>query len=83
MFAMLANYNPLSVLLSAFFIAYIKKGSDVMQSIASIPTQVSMIVQAILIILIASKLFLEGWRHRRSLRMLKENWQRRAIKWNS
>ena len=62
--AMLANYNPLSVLLSAFFIAYIKKGSDVMQSIASIPTQVSMIVQAILIILIASKLFLEGWRHR-------------------
>ena len=62
--AMLANNNPVSVILSAFFISYLKKGADVMQSKSSIPTQVSMVIQAVMMILIASKLFLEGWRHR-------------------
>lgn len=62
--AMLANNNPVAVALSAFFISFIKKGADVMQSRSSIPTQISMVIQSILIILVASKMFLEGWRHR-------------------
>jgi len=63
--AILANYNPKFVPLAAFFIAYVRVGADVMARNSDVPIEIVSIIQAVIIIFVASERFLAGWKHRK------------------
>lgn len=62
--AMIANRNPLAVPAAAFFLAYIRKGADIMASTTDVPTEMVTALQGVIILLVGAKMFLEGWRHK-------------------
>lgn len=62
--AILAHYNPKFVAPAALFLAYIRVGADIMARSSDVPVEIVYIIQAIIIIFVASERFLEGWKHR-------------------
>lgn len=61
---MICSNNPLGVPLGALFLAYLRTGADVMTRTTDLPTEIVDVVQGIVILLVGSKMFLEGWRHK-------------------
>jgi simple sugar transport system permease protein len=61
---MLANQNPLVIPLSAFFIAYLRIGAEIMSRAAGIDPEVVAFLQGIVIMLVASDKFLYGFKRR-------------------
>lgn len=64
MVAVIAKKNPALVPLAAFFLAYIRIGSDIVGSTTDVPMQFVEVVQAIVIILVAAALLFDSLRHR-------------------
>lgn len=62
--AILARKNPLMVPLAAFFLAYLRIGSDVMSSSADVTNELVSIIQSIIILFVSAKVFLEAYRQR-------------------
>ena len=65
--ALLANNNPFGILLTSFFFAALKNGSNIMQRIADIPSSLVDVVRGIIIFTISAR-FSVDWlrkRHRR------------------
>ncbi|MDR0720482.1 MAG: ABC transporter permease [Treponema sp.] len=61
---MLANQNPAAIPLSAFFIAYLRIGAEIMSRTARIDPEVVAFLQGIVIMLVASDKFLYGIKRR-------------------
>lgn len=61
---MLANQNPVFIPLTAFFIAYLRIGAEVMSRAAGIDPEVVAFLQGIVILLVASDKFLYGFKKR-------------------
>lgn len=61
--SILAKNNPAYIPLAAFFLAYLRVGADIMSRRSDVATEVVYIVQAVIIILIAGKMFLDGYKH--------------------
>lgn len=61
---MLANQNPIFIPLTAFFIAYLRIGAEVMSRAAGIDPEVVAFLQGIVILLVASDKFLFGIKRR-------------------
>ncbi|TJX14421.1 ABC transporter permease [Tissierella creatinini] len=72
MIAILARYNPKYVPLAAFFLAYIRVGADVMARTSDVPVEIVSIIQAVIIIFVASERFLEGWKLKKIVKSTKE-----------
>jgi simple sugar transport system permease protein len=72
MIAILARYNPKFVPLASFFLAYIRVGADVMARTSDVPVEIVSIIQAVIIIFVASERFLEGWKYRRIVKATKD-----------
>lgn len=70
--AMLAKNNPLSVIASALFLAYIRIGADLMARLSDVPSEMISIIQAIIILLISAEQFLKFWKNRMLLKEAKE-----------
>ena len=70
--AMLAKNNPLSVIASALFLAYIRIGADLMARLSDVPSEMISIIQAIIILLISAEQFLNFWKNRMLLKEAKE-----------
>ncbi|MEK5419254.1 ABC transporter permease [Paenibacillus sp. FSL L8-0708] len=70
--AMLAKNNPLSVIGSALFLAYIRIGADMMARLSDVPSEMISIIQAIIILLISAEQFLKFWKNRMLLKEAKE-----------
>ena len=66
---MLANQNPYFIPLTAFFIAYLRVGAEMMSRAAGIAPEVVVFLQAIVILLVASDKFLYGFKKRRELKI--------------
>lgn len=66
--AMLARNNPLGVVGSALFLAYIRVGADMMARMSDVPAEMIAIMQAIIIFLISAEKFLQMWRQRMILK---------------
>lgn len=68
---MLANQNPIFIPLTAFFIAYLRIGAEIMSRSAGIDPEVVAFLQGIVILLVASDKFLYAikrrYEHRRAL----------------
>lgn len=58
--AVLAKKNPKYVPLTALFLAYIRIGSNVVNSSTSIPSEFIQVIQFIIILLVAAEMFLNG-----------------------
>lgn len=66
--AMLAKNNPLSVIASALFLAYIRIGADLMARLSDVPAEMISIIQAVIILLISAEQFLKFWKNRMLLK---------------
>ncbi|MEF9934394.1 MAG: ABC transporter permease [Clostridium sp.] len=62
--AILARNNPLFVPIGAIFLAYLRVGADIMSRSSDVPSEVIIVIQAIMIMLIAAQRFLEKYRHK-------------------
>lgn len=62
--ALLAKDNPLMVPLSACFIAYINTGANIMSMNSDVSSEVAQIIQAVIMLLIASGALLQRWRQK-------------------
>lgn len=60
----LSRGNPAMVPLSAFFLAYVRVGADILNRTSDIPAEIVSIVQATIILLIAAKAFLAKQKHK-------------------
>lgn len=69
--AMLAKNNPIGVIGSAFFLAYIRVGADMIARMSDIPSEMVSILQAVIILLISAERFLSHWRQRKLLKEAK------------
>ncbi len=71
--ATLARNNPAYIPLAAFFLAYLRIGSDIMSRNSDVPTEVLSIVQGIIIILIIAEKLTVGIEKRALLKEAKKN----------
>lgn len=62
--SILARKNPLLVPVAAFFLAYLRIGSDVMSSSTDVTNELISIIQGIIILFVSATVFLEGFRQR-------------------
>ncbi|MEG0641280.1 MAG: ABC transporter permease, partial [Clostridium sp.] len=71
--AILARNNPLFVPLGAIFLAYLRVGADVMSRSSDVPSEVIILIQAIMIMLIAAQRFLSKYKHKMVVKESKQN----------
>lgn len=62
--AILAKKNPALVPLSAFFLAYLRIGADVISRSAGVPVEFVNVIQAIVIMLVAAEMFMASLKHK-------------------
>lgn len=62
--AILARKNPLLVPVAAFFLAYLRIGSDIMSSSSDVTNELISIIQSIIILFVSAKVFLDAYRQR-------------------
>jgi simple sugar transport system permease protein len=62
--ALLARLNPLLIPLSACFIAYLNVGADIMSRSSDVSSEVVLIIQSVMMLLIAADALLDNWRQR-------------------
>ena len=70
--AALASNNPLYVPFAAFFMSYLRIGSDIMSINSNIPSELIVIMQAVIIVLIVSNKFLSKKRQSIIVEQVKE-----------
>lgn len=63
--AILAGFNPKFVPITALFLAYLRTGADIISRTSDIPIEVIFIIQAIMIVFVASERFLDKWKKRK------------------
>lgn len=63
--ATLARNNPAFIPLAAFFLAYLRIGADVMSRRTDVAPEVVAVVQAVIILLVAAKMFLGKFKHKK------------------
>ena len=63
--ALLANNNPFGILLTSFFFAALKNGSNIMQRIADVPSSLIDVVRGIIIFTISARFTVNWLRGRR------------------
>lgn len=71
--AILAHKNPVFVPLAAFFLAYLRIGSDVMSSSTDVTNELIAIIQSIIILFISATVFLDFIRQRLVLKEAKRH----------
>ena len=62
--AILSRNNPKFVILSAFFIAYIRVGADLMSRRSDVQNEIVSIVQAVLILFVTAERFMSTWKQK-------------------
>lgn len=72
--ALLARNNPKYVLLSAFFLSYLRIGADLMSRRTDVATEIVSIIQAVMILLIAAERFLAYLKQKEERKNAKENY---------
>ena len=62
--ATLANYKPQLIPIAALFLAYVRIGCDILSRTTDVPVEIVNIIQAIAVLFVASKLFLDKYKQR-------------------
>lgn len=66
--SIIARRNPLLAVVAALFLGYLRAGADIMNRTSDVALEVIQIVQAIMIVLVAAEAFLDGWRHKLTIK---------------
>jgi simple sugar transport system permease protein len=61
--AIIAGYNPALVPTAALFLAYVRTGADIMNRNSDVPLEIISVIQAIIIMLVVAKMFLNKFKH--------------------
>ena len=69
--AMLARNNPLGVIGSALFLAYIRVGADLVARLSDVPAEMISILQGVIILLISAERFLHSYKQKMMLKEAK------------
>lgn len=69
--AMLARNNPLGVIGSALFLAYIRVGADLVARLSDVPAEMVSILQGVIILLISAERFLHSYKQKMLLKEAK------------
>ena len=64
--------TALLVPVAAVFLAYLRVGADVMALYADVSAEMVSIIQAVIILLVTAEAFLAGYRHRLTLKEVKQ-----------
>ncbi len=70
--SILSKNNPLVVPVAAVFLAYLRVGADVMAMYADVSAEMVAIIQAVIILLVTADAFLSGYKHRLTLKEVKQ-----------
>ncbi len=62
--AIIGRNHPLLIILAAFFLSYLRVGSQVLNLMADVPSELVAVIQAVIIILITAEAFLSKWKYR-------------------
>lgn len=62
--AILAANNPALAPIGAFFLAYLRVGTDIMARTSDVPNEAVYIIQGIVMLLVTATAFLANWRHK-------------------
>ncbi|QUH19314.1 ABC transporter permease [Alkaliphilus sp. B6464] len=63
--SILARRNPALIPISAFFLAYLRTGADIMSRMSDVQSEVVAVIQGIMILLIAAERFLAHWKNKK------------------
>ncbi len=66
--ATLANYKPHMIPVAALFLSYVRIGCDILSRNTDVPVEIVNIIQAIAVLFVASKLFLDKYKQRAIVR---------------
>lgn len=61
--AIIAKNNPLAVPFVSFLISYIRAGGDLVNRMTDVPVELVSVIQSLIVIFIAAKALLAGWKH--------------------
>jgi simple sugar transport system permease protein len=73
--ALLAHSNPLLVPVAALFMAYLDVGSAVMARSSDVSSEVVMVIQGVMLLLIAANTLFSGWRQRMVVKNAHQAWE--------
>ncbi len=62
--AIIGRNHPLLIIFAAFFLSYLRVGSQVLNLMADVPSELVAVIQAIIIILITAEAFLSKWKYK-------------------
>lgn len=74
--AIIAQYNPAVVPVAAFFLAYMRTGADIMNRNSDVPLEIISVIQAIIIMLVVAKMFLNKFKHKQIVKYSKQELQK-------
>ncbi|MEG0541202.1 MAG: ABC transporter permease [Angelakisella sp.] len=77
--AILAKNNPIFVPVAAFFMAYLRRGCDLMQLNTDVPAEMLSIIQAVIFLFFAAEQFLSKYRHKLVVKDAKDEIAERAV----
>ena len=67
----LANKNPKYIPLAALFLAYLRKGADLMSMKADMQTDFVSVIQAVILVFLLAEQFLAGYRQKKTYELSK------------
>lgn len=70
--ATVAQFKPELIPLSAFFLAYMRIGADIMSRETDVPSEIIAIIQAVIIVLISAQAILKRYRHKQIVKAAKQ-----------
>ncbi len=62
--AIIGRNHPILIIFAALFLSYLRVGSQVLNLMADVPSELVAVIQAIIIILITAEAFLSQWKYR-------------------
>jgi simple sugar transport system permease protein len=66
--AIIGRNHPLLIIPASFFLAYMRVGGRVLNLMSDVPSEMVMVIQSIIILLITAEAFLSRWKYRITLR---------------
>lgn len=78
--ALLARNNPLLVPVCAFLLAYVRIGADIMAIKTDVPSEIVFVIQAVLILFVASEGFLKKFRSRQIAKQMQRNADKEEVR---
>ena len=63
--------NPLLIILSSLFLAYLRVGGRILNLLSDIPSEMITVIQSIIILLITAEAFLAQWKYKITVREAK------------